>query len=174
MFGRSARPTLQVISVVQRRPFDLLVSLFWSTLSRGPKRLTFYFQVLWASESLEPKQRTRWARDSLASSRPLPGPSLAKTAPGRTRSPFALFSARVEPNRSIFFFSGGEPPKKRKKRRKACFIWFSLQHPTKRRVHRLKKRAIQELALEIQPATPSPPQIPPGDLHFCCNSFSLS
>ena len=37
-------------SVVQRRPFDLLVFPFWSTFSRGLKRLTFYFQVLWASE----------------------------------------------------------------------------------------------------------------------------
>ena len=32
------------------RPFDLLVFPFWSIFSKGPKRLTFYFQVLWASE----------------------------------------------------------------------------------------------------------------------------
>ena len=40
-------------SVVQRRPFELLVFPFWSTFSRGLKRLTFYFQVLWASELLQ-------------------------------------------------------------------------------------------------------------------------
>ena len=37
-------------SVVQSRPFDLLVFPSWSTFSRGPKRLTFYKQVLWATE----------------------------------------------------------------------------------------------------------------------------
>ena len=30
--------------------FDLLVSPFWSIFSKGPKRLTFYFQVFWATE----------------------------------------------------------------------------------------------------------------------------
>ena len=39
-------------SVVQNRPFDLLVFLFWSVFSGGPKRLTFYVQVLWASEKM--------------------------------------------------------------------------------------------------------------------------
>ena len=35
------------------RPFNLLVSLIWVPIfSKGPKRLTFYFQVLWASELL--------------------------------------------------------------------------------------------------------------------------
>ena len=33
------------------RPFDLLVFPFWSIFSEGPKRLTLYFQVFWASES---------------------------------------------------------------------------------------------------------------------------
>ena len=33
------------------RPFKLLVSLSWAIFSTGPKRLTFYFQVLWASEA---------------------------------------------------------------------------------------------------------------------------
>ena len=37
-------------SVVQRRPSDLLVFPFWYAFSRGPKRLAFDFQVLWASE----------------------------------------------------------------------------------------------------------------------------
>ena len=32
------------------RPFDLLVFQFWSSFSKGPKRLTFYFLVFWASE----------------------------------------------------------------------------------------------------------------------------
>ena len=32
------------------RPFHLLVFPFWSSFSHGPKRLTFYFWVLWASE----------------------------------------------------------------------------------------------------------------------------
>ena len=37
-------------SVAQSRPFDLLVSPFWSSFSHCPKRSTFYFWVLWASE----------------------------------------------------------------------------------------------------------------------------
>ena len=37
-------------SVAQSRPFNLLVFPFWSSFSHGPKRLTFYFWVLWASE----------------------------------------------------------------------------------------------------------------------------
>ena len=36
-------------SVAQSRPFNLLVFSFWSIFSHGPKRLTFYFQVLWAT-----------------------------------------------------------------------------------------------------------------------------
>ena len=32
-------------------PFDRLVFPFWSIFSKGPKRLTFYFQVFWASET---------------------------------------------------------------------------------------------------------------------------
>ena len=32
--------------------FDLLVSPFWSSFSHGPKRLTFDFWVLWASEAM--------------------------------------------------------------------------------------------------------------------------
>ena len=40
------------LSVAQSRPFDLLVFPFWSSFSHGPKRLTFYFWVLWASEIL--------------------------------------------------------------------------------------------------------------------------
>ena len=39
--------------IAQSRPFDLLVFPFWSSFSHGPKRLTFYFWVLWASESLK-------------------------------------------------------------------------------------------------------------------------
>ena len=39
-----------IYSVVQSRPFDLLVFPCWSIFSRGPKRLTFYKQVLWATE----------------------------------------------------------------------------------------------------------------------------
>ena len=45
-------------SVFQRRPFDLSVFRFRSTFSRGPKRLTFYFQVLWASEEIMSFLRT--------------------------------------------------------------------------------------------------------------------
>ena len=41
--------------VAQSQPFDLLVSPFWSSFSRGPRRLTFYFWVLWASEKKETK-----------------------------------------------------------------------------------------------------------------------
>ena len=38
-------------SLAQRRPFDLLVFPFLSIFSKGPKRLTLYFQVFWASEN---------------------------------------------------------------------------------------------------------------------------
>ena len=38
-------------SLAQSQPFDLLVSPFWSIFSHGPKRLTFYFWVLWATET---------------------------------------------------------------------------------------------------------------------------
>ena len=38
------------VSLAQSQPFDLLVSPFWSIFSHGPKRLTFYFWVLWATE----------------------------------------------------------------------------------------------------------------------------
>ena len=41
-------------SLAQSRPFDPLVFPFWSIFSKGPKRLTFYFQVLWASEKHNP------------------------------------------------------------------------------------------------------------------------
>ena len=37
-------------SVAQSRPFNLLIFQFWSIFSHGSKRLTFYFQVFWASE----------------------------------------------------------------------------------------------------------------------------
>ena len=37
-------------SLAQSRPFDLLVFPCWSIFSKGPNRLTFYFQVFWASE----------------------------------------------------------------------------------------------------------------------------
>ena len=47
-------------SVVQSRPFDLLVFPFWS-IFRGPKRLTFYLQVLWASEKMI---GVRWVRST--------------------------------------------------------------------------------------------------------------
>ena len=50
-------PFLSSHSVVRRRPFDLLVFPFWSTFSGGPKRLTFYFQVLWASEHKDEYRR---------------------------------------------------------------------------------------------------------------------
>ena len=33
------------------RPFNFMVFKFWSIFSKGPKRLTFYFWVLWATES---------------------------------------------------------------------------------------------------------------------------
>ena len=36
-------------SLAQTRPFDLLVSHVWSIFNTGPKRLTFYFWVLWAT-----------------------------------------------------------------------------------------------------------------------------
>ena len=32
------------------RPFNLLVFQFWSFFSKGPKRLTLYFWVVWATE----------------------------------------------------------------------------------------------------------------------------
>ena len=38
------------VSVAQSRPFNLLVFHFWSIFSKGPKRLTFCFWVLWANE----------------------------------------------------------------------------------------------------------------------------
>ena len=41
---------LVITSVVQSRPFDLLVFQFWSICSHGPKRITFWFQALWATE----------------------------------------------------------------------------------------------------------------------------
>ena len=41
-------------SGAQSRPFNLLVFSFWSIFSHGPKRLTFYFQVLWAIETKAP------------------------------------------------------------------------------------------------------------------------
>ena len=41
---------LPLSSAAQSRPFDLLVSPFWSSCSHGSKRLTFYSWVLWASE----------------------------------------------------------------------------------------------------------------------------
>ena len=44
-------------SVVQSRPFDLLVFPFWGILSKGPKRLTFCFQALWATEVMLAGQR---------------------------------------------------------------------------------------------------------------------
>ena len=37
-------------SVAQGRPFDLLVSPFWSSFSHDPKRFTFYSWIIWASE----------------------------------------------------------------------------------------------------------------------------
>ena len=37
-------------SLAQSRPFDLLASHVWSIFSKGPKGLTFYFWVLWATE----------------------------------------------------------------------------------------------------------------------------
>ena len=37
-------------SVAQSRPFNLLVFSCLSIISHGPKRLTFCFQVLWATE----------------------------------------------------------------------------------------------------------------------------
>ena len=60
-------------SVVQSRPFDLLVFPFWSIFSHGPKRLTFQLQVLWATESnLEPAQEPffagTWSSRSFAGS----------------------------------------------------------------------------------------------------------
>ena len=36
--------------------FNLLVFQFWSIFSHGPKRLTFYFGVLWASEYWSPQR----------------------------------------------------------------------------------------------------------------------
>ena len=37
-------------SVVPSQLFNLLVSPFWPMFSKGPKRLTFYFRVFWATE----------------------------------------------------------------------------------------------------------------------------
>ena len=48
--GRRLVSHTKTYSVVQSRPFDLLVFPVWSIFSRGPKRLTFYSQVLWATE----------------------------------------------------------------------------------------------------------------------------
>ena len=41
-------------SVAQSRPFNLSVCQFWSIFSKGPKRLTFYSWVLWATEMTLP------------------------------------------------------------------------------------------------------------------------
>ena len=43
-------------SVVQNRPFDLLVFLFWSIFVWRSQKLTFYVQVLWASEESHPRE----------------------------------------------------------------------------------------------------------------------
>ena len=48
--GQGATTSLE-LSVVRFRPFDLAVFHVWSIFSHGPKRLTFWFQVLWAIES---------------------------------------------------------------------------------------------------------------------------
>ena len=40
--------------LVQSRPFDLLVFPFWSISGPRPKRKTFCFQVVWATEFLSP------------------------------------------------------------------------------------------------------------------------
>ena len=46
--GESSGSLPQLVKA--NRPLDLLVFPCWSIFSRGPKRLTFYKQVLWASE----------------------------------------------------------------------------------------------------------------------------
>ena len=56
---------IDLASLAQSRPFDLLVFQFWSIFSKGPKRLTFYFLVFWASEFFEPfEQRLRFTAGS--------------------------------------------------------------------------------------------------------------
>ena len=42
-YGLSQESSMRIGSVVQSRPFDLLVFLFWSIWSHGPKRLGFLF-----------------------------------------------------------------------------------------------------------------------------------
>ena len=53
-FGSPARlrDAFSPLSFAQCRPFNLLVFWFWSIFSGGPKRLTFFFQVLSATELL--------------------------------------------------------------------------------------------------------------------------
>ena len=41
-----------IYSLAQSHFFYLLGLQFWSSFSKGPKRLTFYFLVFWASESM--------------------------------------------------------------------------------------------------------------------------
>ena len=50
-FGGLAVPR-RWYSVVPCRPVDLLVFHLWSIFSHGPKRLTFWFQVLWAIQGM--------------------------------------------------------------------------------------------------------------------------
>ena len=68
--------TRKILSVAQSRPFDLLVFPFWSSLSHGPKRLAFYFWVLWASEFLEASHSETLGR----------GPALSRHSSGRPTS----------------------------------------------------------------------------------------
>ena len=79
-------------SVAQSRPFDLLVFRFWSIFGHAPKRLTFYSQVLWATECrqllcfpaparLIPRKRGRTGHTPKAPSREATRRKLGRASP---------------------------------------------------------------------------------------------
>ena len=51
---------VQCFSLPQSRPLDPLVSLIWPMSCKSPKRLTFYFQVLWAAICIMSDVRICW------------------------------------------------------------------------------------------------------------------
>ena len=50
LVGRLALPVGRSVGVCVSQLFKADLFISWSIFSRGPKRLTFYLQVLWASE----------------------------------------------------------------------------------------------------------------------------
>ena len=103
-------------SLAQSRPFDLLVFPFWFIFSKGPKRLTFYFQVLWASE----KRQTKTAPmipaglpQSLSSCQPQLRVQRAQVPRGRAGEPLSARRHGAEKNaargvRAELRYLGGE------------------------------------------------------------------